>query len=252
MPRWRSIRFSLPTISDLLRSSSLMERYMAGPTALTPAPTTVIIAPTPLPAAYHSVSQFDPIEILPPNAADKLRALRQRASDSYAITVPHSELQAANTERIAAEKALERLRAPAGAGGFNLGADHPLVHQAQKLLDKLTAAFTRMKDLQQQRSSAWQANSQALATCEAYLKDGRPPATTLEDHPPPEVKLNKGESLMDGILRLQRRCRELERAVVGSNWSWDSRISEILIQPVGWAEASRRWQSRIHKTCVTA
>jgi hypothetical protein len=32
----------------------------------------------------------------------------------------------------------------------------------------------------------------------------------------------------------------------------DSRISEILIQPVGWAEASRRWQSRIHKTCVTA
>jgi hypothetical protein len=32
----------------------------------------------------------------------------------------------------------------------------------------------------------------------------------------------------------------------------DSRISEILIQPVGWAEASRRWQSRIGKTCVTA
>ena len=32
----------------------------------------------------------------------------------------------------------------------------------------------------------------------------------------------------------------------------DSRISEILIQPVGWAEASRRWQSRIRKTCVTA
>jgi hypothetical protein len=32
----------------------------------------------------------------------------------------------------------------------------------------------------------------------------------------------------------------------------DSRISEILIQPVGWAEASRRWQSVIRKTCVTA
>jgi hypothetical protein len=32
----------------------------------------------------------------------------------------------------------------------------------------------------------------------------------------------------------------------------DSRISEILIQPVGWAEASRRWQSLIRKTCVTA
>lgn len=30
----------------------------------------------------------------------------------------------------------------------------------------------------------------------------------------------------------------------------DSRIGEILIQPAGWAEASRRWQSRIRKTCA--
>ena len=44
----------------------------------------------------------------------------------------------------------------------------------------------------------------------------------------------------------------LERAVLGSNRSGDSRISEFLIQPVGWAEASRRWQSRIRKICVIA
>ena len=31
----------------------------------------------------------------------------------------------------------------------------------------------------------------------------------------------------------------LERAVLGSNRSGDSRIGQILIQPVGWAEASR-------------
>jgi len=31
----------------------------------------------------------------------------------------------------------------------------------------------------------------------------------------------------------------------------DSRIGEILIQPAGWAEASRRWQSRIRKICAT-
>jgi hypothetical protein len=30
----------------------------------------------------------------------------------------------------------------------------------------------------------------------------------------------------------------------------DSRIGQILIQPAGWAEASRRWQSRIRKTCA--
>ena len=60
------------------------------------------------------------------------------------------------------------------------------------------------------------------------------------------------------VAKLDRLSRDvhfisgLERAVVGSNRSGDSQISEILIQPVGWAEASRRWQSRIHKTCVTA
>ena len=30
----------------------------------------------------------------------------------------------------------------------------------------------------------------------------------------------------------------------------DSRIGEILIQPAGWAEASRRWQSGIRRTCA--
>ena len=30
----------------------------------------------------------------------------------------------------------------------------------------------------------------------------------------------------------------------------DSRIGEILIQPAGWAEASRRWQRPIRKTCA--
>jgi hypothetical protein len=47
------------------------------------------------------------------------------------------------------------------------------------------------------------------------------------------------------------------RGASRARWAWvesgrGSRISEILIQPVGWAEASRRWQSRIRKTCVTA
>ena len=44
----------------------------------------------------------------------------------------------------------------------------------------------------------------------------------------------------------------LERAGLGSNRGGIPKISGILIQPVGWAEASRRWQSRIRKTCVTA
>jgi hypothetical protein len=42
----------------------------------------------------------------------------------------------------------------------------------------------------------------------------------------------------------------VERQAARASCAWveserDSRISEILIQPVGWAEASRRWQSPI-------
>ena len=43
----------------------------------------------------------------------------------------------------------------------------------------------------------------------------------------------------------------LERPALGPKSEWDSRIGEILIQPAGWAEASRRWQSRIRKICAT-
>jgi hypothetical protein len=34
-------------------------------------------------------------------------------------------------------------------------------------------------------------------------------------------------------------AESLERAVFGLNRGWDSRIGQTLIQPVGWAEASR-------------
>ena len=55
--------------------------------------------------------------------------------------------------------------------------------------------------------------------------------------------------LINGLLTVKLHIRA-SCACLESEW--DSRISEILIQPVGWAEASRRCRSLIRKTCVTA
>ena len=44
-------------------------------------------------------------------------------------------------------------------------------------------------------------------------------------------------------LHAPARQRRLERAVFGLNGGWDSQIEDILIQPVGWAEASRNAQA---------
>ena len=63
---------------------------------------------------------------------------------------------------------------------------------------------------------------------------------------------DKDDCITEAIHKIVPSSREKTRA----SCAWleserDSRIGEILIQPVGWAEASRRWQSRIRKTCVT-
>ena len=49
----------------------------------------------------------------------------------------------------------------------------------------------------------------------------------------------------------QQLARYTRASCAWAESEWDSRIGEILIQPAGWAEASRRWQSRIRKICAT-
>jgi hypothetical protein len=55
-------------------------------------------------------------------------------------------------------------------------------------------------------------------------------------------------AMTDGVRALFRGARA---SCFWAESERDSRIGEILIQPVGWAEASRRWQSRIRKICAT-
>lgn len=112
---------------------------MTGPTALTPAPTTTITAQAPISGGLHSSPQFDVIELLPPGAADKLRALRQRSDDLHAIIPAFEDIREANTARVDADHALKRLTNHPQDFGFDLKPDDPRVIAAQRHLDKMTA-----------------------------------------------------------------------------------------------------------------
>ena len=82
--------------------------------------------------------------------------------------------------RIAAENRLKQLQAHPQEFGLGLKPDDVRVTEAQRHLDKLTADFERLKQLQDVRTAAWQTASQAMAACEAWLKTGRPGGTVLE------------------------------------------------------------------------
>ena len=111
--------------------------------------------------------------------------------------------------RIEAENALKRLSAHPQDGGFGLPPDDRRVIEAQRLLDKMTADFRRLQELQTVRTAQFQAVAGVLANVEEWLKSGRPGNAMLEAVDEIEAKLNKGESLTDGIERLRRRVREL-------------------------------------------
>ena len=199
-------------------------------TALTPAPTVTVTAPTPLVAGVHTQPSFDVIELLPQQAAERLRKLRIRRDDAHRLTVPYEDIREASAAKTNAENALKRLLAPAGEGGFKLKPDDQRVIAAQRTLDKATDEFLRLQERQQARSSAWEASARVLSAVEGWLRERRPSGTTLEDHPPPEVKL-KGESVTDAISRLQRRTRELRA---------DLRRIEAAPHPSAWAKQAMR------------
>ena len=209
-----------------------MEATLADPvTGLTPAPAGGQ-QPFSFAAAPFGPS-FDPIELLPPAAQDRLRKLRIGRDDARALTIPFADISEASAARTNAANALKRLTDHPQSFGFNLKPEDRRVIEAQKLLDKLTDDFKRLQERQAARAAAFQAASQALANVEAWLRDGRPSGTTLEDHPTPEVKLNKGESLADAISRLARRTRELRADL--------HRISSSPF-PSAWAKAQMREQ----------
>jgi hypothetical protein len=157
---------------------------------------------------------FDLIEVLPPGAAERLRALRQRFSDTNALTVPFATIQEASTAKITAEQRLQRLLAPRSEGGFQLrNKDDARLVEQQRLVDKLTDDLRRLNERNEARTAIWTAASHVMSACEGWLRGGVPPGCVLQDHDGEQPKLIKGESVLDAIERLRRRGRELKASI---------------------------------------
>jgi hypothetical protein len=124
-------------------------------TGFQPAPTETKTAPTPLPAAFFGPPQFDPIELLPPAAAEKLRLLRQRRDDRHRLIPEFEDVRAASLARIDAENRLKQLQAHPQEFGANLPATDARLQEAQRTLDKASANFRRLMELQEVRSAAF-------------------------------------------------------------------------------------------------
>jgi hypothetical protein len=140
----------------------------------------------------------------------KLRLLRQRASDAHALTVPFADQQEATQLKHAAELEVSRLTGHRSEGGYELPDDDGRAIRAREALAKASDDLRRLKERDKERTAAWQAASQALAACEEWFKNGRPGGTALEDFEGPKPTLNKNENLLDGIERHRRRVRELK------------------------------------------
>jgi hypothetical protein len=168
---------------------NMAEQAAAG---FTPAPTVTVPAPTPFSAGPQLQPQFDVIELLPPDAQERLRMLRQRAADAHALIPEFESIREASMAKIEAANALKRLTNHPQDGGFDLKPDDRRVVEAQRTLDKATADFKRLQELQEVRSAAWQTASAALANVGDWLRHGKPADCVLEAVETAPPKLNKG------------------------------------------------------------
>jgi hypothetical protein len=183
---------------------------MAKTATLTPAPTTTTVADQTFDAGpMGNVSDFDPVDILPAAAAEKLLALRQRANDLHKMVPQFEELSEVNIARIKAQGELARLTNTAHDNGFGLAPTDPRVVSAQRKVTKLNAEAQRLQERSEKRAQAWHTASRVLANVENWLGSGRPGDTQLESVEVEPVKLLKGEDLVGAIERLRRRGREL-------------------------------------------
>lgn len=188
-----------------------MAEATAAATGLTPAPTVTITDPMPFSAGFSSQPQFDVIEHVPEDRKDLFRSLRQRRADAYALMVPFADIQEASAKKTDAANALKRLTDHSQDGGLGFKDDDRSVIEAKRQLNKATREFELIKRRSEDRTAAWQAASGAVANAEPYLRDGRPPGTTLLGYDGPDPKQAKGEaSSLDAVDNRRRRVRELK------------------------------------------
>jgi hypothetical protein len=181
-------------------------------TALTSAPIIGVTAPTSF-SLPPGPPQHDMIERVPEERKELFRKLSQRRADAHRLIPEFETIREASMARVDAENVLRKRTSPPQDFGDNLPPTDPLVFAAKKHLEKMTADFKRLTELQEVRSAAWQAASAALTACEDWLRYGVPANCQIEAIEVEPPKLLKSEGLMDGVARLQRRGREIKATI---------------------------------------
>jgi hypothetical protein len=145
-------------------------------------------------------------------AADRLRALRQHASDCRQMLPDSEELRALYAEKGDHERRKAELLTPAGLGGKGLPEDNRSVLAVLKQLTKVSAEIKRQTDLSEIRSGRWRNAGQLARRVEEWLRDGVPSGCVIREYPAVAVSdvLKKGESIADAVERLKHRRRELK------------------------------------------
>lgn len=153
---------------------------------------------------------FDPLGVLPIGTPqDRMRMLRQHSLDARALVPEFEIVRQASLSKVEAANALKRLVEHPQEFGAGLPPDAPQVVAAQRLLDQRTADFDRVQQRQAERAASWQSAARVVSEVESYLRHGVPGGCALEAVEVEPPKPNKGESLLDHLDRVRRRCREL-------------------------------------------
>lgn len=186
----------------------------------------------------------DPIDQLPPTAAERLRELRQQRDDAHVLIMSAvEETQSLRVEIQGHRNRMRQLREPRGSGGYNLSDDDPRVAGEQAKLDKRTIELKRRAELSDLRGEHWRTLSTLVRNAEDWIRN-IPSGTAIAMHAPVDAELKKGEDLLTCIERYRRRGRELQADLLRVRASpWPSagvkKKARELVDPLAEAGAPR-------------
>ena len=91
----------------------------------------------------HFSASSDPIDWLPPPAAERLRHLRQMRDDARAVLTDSEVVNELRMDKGACERRIAELQRHPQEGGRGVRKDHPALVAEQTKLEKITAELAR-------------------------------------------------------------------------------------------------------------
>jgi hypothetical protein len=163
------------------------------------------------PVTFHGDrSPDDAAALLPEEAATKLIAIGQIASDLHGAIPKHEPMQELRTEITVLKNRLADLNRPLSEGGSAVPATAWQVADVQRQLSRAEKEFARLTELKEVRSVRWTAAAQLHQAVRDWTLRGIPAdcvCDVVPDTPVAEL-LKKNETLSDGVERYRLRQRE--------------------------------------------